>query len=106
MWLRIAASWRIANLPGMLVTHQVRAASVTRMQQRAIALRGRLRAQWETASILGPWPLALPALGVGAVTHLPALAGGGSESVVRGLAGRLARRARGFRAPGVQDDPR
>jgi glycosyltransferase involved in cell wall biosynthesis len=106
LWIRIARIWKVAILPEVLVTHRIHQTSYTRTQRRAAALRWRLVAQWEAARDLGPWWAAAPALGVTCGAYLLALAGGGPESAARGLAGRLSRRARGFRAPGVQAGPR
>lgn len=102
MWIRIAASWRIANLPEVLVTHRVHAASLSGRQKRAAALHGRLRAQWEAARTLGPWHQAIPAIAftVGAIAL--AVFGGGVEPSLRRLTSRASGRARGFRRP----DPR
>lgn len=96
LWIRIARSWKIANLPEVLVTHRIHRASYTRTQRRAAALKGRLAAQWEAARWLGPWYAAAPALGVTCAAYLLALGGGRVEANVRKLArGRFSRR-RGF----------
>ncbi len=97
LWVRIARSWQIAVLPQVLVTHRVRGASLSRQMRRTDALRGRLSCQWEAASILGPWPMALPALGVTAGALLLALAGVGPKSDAGRAARTITGRMRGFR---------
>lgn len=103
LWVRIARSWQIAVLPEVLVTHRVRSASLSRQMRRTDALRGRLGCQWEAARILGPWLMALPALGVTAGAFLLALVGVGPKLDAGRAASTMTGRIRGFREGSSRD---
>jgi len=106
LWVQIARDWKLAVLPEFLVTHRVRRASLSRTLPRAKALVERLTVQRQAARVLGPWHLAIPALGVAGSAYVLALMGGALEATARGLVRRTSARARGFRDTSSGDWPK
>lgn len=103
LWIQTARTWRLGMVPEVLVTYRVRSTSASRATSRPIALRARFAAQWDAARMLGPWHLAIPALGVTGTAYLLSLAGALFNVGARDVAGGLSGRLRGFRARDQED---
>lgn len=92
LWITMARNCTMAVLPDVLVTHRIRRASHSRSAARDAVLRHRLKAQWDAARLLGPWPLAIPPLAITTAGYLLArLAGRRAQPVREPSLGRAAR---------------